>query len=144
MLSHVTDKLKRFKISKKAIQNILEQHDLDYLLANIKIVEENASRGRVKNPSAYLMKAIQNDYRPTKLVQPINENPIAQKSKEESIFFENKKRLEQQIASLPMKTQMDCKKNFKVYLNNNPFFKKILETKGIQNEIIQHQWLRFM
>jgi hypothetical protein len=53
------------------IQNLIGMHDLEYLLANIKIVEDNAARGGVKNPSAYLIKAIQNDYRPSKEVQTI-------------------------------------------------------------------------
>ncbi len=126
------------------IQKLIAKHDLEYLLANIKIAEDSTSKGRVKNPAAYLIKAIQNDYRHPKLVQTIDEKLIAKKSIEKFNTSENKFKLKQQIASLSKGTLMDCKKNFELYLNDNPFFKKILETKGIENDIIQNQWLRFM
>ncbi len=43
-------------------------------MANIRIVEESIKKGGVNNPKAYLLKAIQNDYRDSKEVQKEQEN----------------------------------------------------------------------
>lgn len=61
----VAKKLAAFGIQNHQIDTLLKTHDLQYLLANIAIVEKRLSDGKqIKNVPAYLMAAFENDYRP--------------------------------------------------------------------------------
>lgn len=125
---------------------LIEKHDLDYLLANIKIVEDTAARGGVKNPSAYLMKAIQNDYRPTKGIQNPDSSTVADTEVSNAVKEDrvDRAKVEEYIASLSSEILEQYRINYKLYLNDNPLFKRLLESKGFDSDIIQYQWIRFV
>ena len=46
------------------IKQLKEKHDFEYLLANAEVVLEQSLKQRLSNPTGYLLKALQNDYRP--------------------------------------------------------------------------------
>lgn len=46
------------------ITELKNKHDLEYLLANTEVVLEQTQKQTITNPTGYLLKALQNDYRP--------------------------------------------------------------------------------
>jgi hypothetical protein len=46
------------------ITELKNKHDLEYLLANAEVVLEQTQKQTISNPTGYLLKALQNDYRP--------------------------------------------------------------------------------
>ena len=92
------------------------------------------------------MKAIQNDYRPSETVQksycvsiPLTDNNITQ-----TVEQLDRAKIEEFLSTLKPKILEEYKTNFMLYLNDNPLFKRILESKGYDSDIIQYQWNRFV
>ena len=59
-------KLNAMGIKETTASELLKKHDEDYVLANIRVIEEEFKNGKeIRNVSAYLMKAFEVDFRPT-------------------------------------------------------------------------------
>lgn len=72
----IREKLSVLGVKEDKIEELLQNHDEQYLRANISIVEDQAKKGKVSNLTAYLLKAFQDDYRPV-------ETEFEKKQKEE-------------------------------------------------------------
>lgn len=150
---HVLEKLKVFWISEKQCSVLIEKHDHQYLLANIRIVEESVTKGGVRNPKGYLLKAIQNDYRDSKLLQndrimAIEESNWAlSKEKNEEAKEKEKLRREQILSFITTFSEEEYNNLKNEYLQtfeNNTFFKKLYESRGFNDKIIQYQRCKFV
>jgi hypothetical protein len=61
----IMQKLNAMGISASKSKELLEKHDEDYILANIRVIEEELKNGKeIRNIPAYLMKAFEVDFRP--------------------------------------------------------------------------------
>ena len=63
----ILNKLLWFWIKKVKAEELIKNHDEQYLRANIGIVEEQANKWKISNLPAYLLKAFQDDYRPAEI-----------------------------------------------------------------------------
>jgi plasmid replication initiation protein len=59
----VQEQLLFFGLSKEQAEDLVQKHDTGYLEANIEIVREQVAKGEVQNVRAYLLKALQVDFR---------------------------------------------------------------------------------
>jgi len=61
----ILQKLNAMGISASKAKELLAKHDEDYILANIRVIEEELKNGKeIRNIPAYLMKAFEVDFRP--------------------------------------------------------------------------------
>ncbi|WP_421795371.1 replication initiation protein [Haliscomenobacter sp.] len=61
----ILHKLNTMGIKESKAKELLEKHDEDYILANIRVIEEELKNGKdIRNIPAYLMKAFEVDFRP--------------------------------------------------------------------------------
>ncbi len=127
------------------IQTLLKERDEQYLLANIAIVEEQMKTGKVSNPTGYLLKAFQNDYRPVeteyaKQQQVALENKkTEQKEKEKALLLQEarSKKIEQQktdlirsnLTKIGREEFEKLKLEFLPSIESNHIFSKYLESK---------------
>lgn len=84
----IKGKLATMGISEKKTQKLLDNHDEQYLRANIRVVEEQAQKGKISNITAYLLKAFEDDYR----------TPETEYSKQQKLLDEEKNELQEQKA----------------------------------------------
>lgn len=156
----IEDKLKQYWIKHKTIETLLKKHDLQYLWANITIVEEQIKQGKVSNPVGYLLKAFQNDYRPieTELTKEQKEKLANKQTEERSkkkLMLEEegqrrafeKRKVETIKARLIEQSQelvSDRKVSFVSQMNENPLFSKMLQSKWFDDKIIQMQRMKFL
>lgn len=63
--NEIRKKLDAMDVTKTKIEELIQHHDEQYLWANIAVVEQQTTSGKIKNLAAYLLKAFQNDYRTT-------------------------------------------------------------------------------
>ncbi|MEL6944696.1 MAG: hypothetical protein AAFO82_18725, partial [Bacteroidota bacterium] len=111
MNEELVSKLKDFGIKDYQIKELLQKHEVDYILANVSVVEQELEKGKnIRNVAAYLMKAFVVDFRPTK--------PRIQVEKEEKKAKEQaqKKAEEQQLARLKKQFEKDKKRAVEEYL----------------------------
>lgn len=154
-------KLKGFGIKEFLGKEILQKHDEDYILANIRVVEEELESGKkIRNIPAYLMRAFEVDFRPVETefdkikkqkselkaiaLQAVEEEE--QKKQELELDFERDKnsRIEGILASLEKDKEATLKEIFLASVKENPIFKKFLETKGFEHGTIQTQRRKFI
>lgn len=150
----IIHKLKELGIREAIAKELLEKHDEEYILANIRIVEEELASGKeIRNIPAYLMKAFEVDFRPLE-----TEHDKIKKQKVEEKFQESKrvaleqehrkwllKRFEQQkmqavstiLNDLKPEEVEALKEEFLIGIQANPLFKKMLDTKGFESATIQ-------
>lgn len=64
---YIVERLTDFGLKRTQIASALKYNDHDYLIGNIKVIEEEIKRksGKIRNIAAYMIKALQTDYRPT-------------------------------------------------------------------------------
>ncbi|MEZ4924810.1 MAG: replication initiation protein [Saprospiraceae bacterium] len=61
----IMQKLNAMGIKETTANELLKKHDEDYILANIRVIEEELKNGKeIRNVPAYLMKAFEVDFRP--------------------------------------------------------------------------------
>lgn len=61
----ILQKLNAMGISASKAKELMGKHDEDYILANIRVIEEELKNGKeIRNVPAYLMKAFEVDFRP--------------------------------------------------------------------------------
>jgi plasmid replication initiation protein len=59
----VKTKLRFYGIQDETISQLIQKHDLEYILTNLQIVEEQIQKGKIQNVTGYLLKAFQSDFR---------------------------------------------------------------------------------
>ena len=79
----VREQLLHYGLSAVQADELLHKHDLEYLQANIAIVKEQADKGAIKNAAAYLLKALQVDYRPTETQYGREQKQLAEQRQKE-------------------------------------------------------------
>lgn len=157
-INQLVEKLKRFGLKQKKIEALMKQHDHQYLMANISIVETQAKKGNIQNLIAYVLKAIENDYRPVqnqrglsmvKSEDAMRKQELAVKDQEKQARqeeFEQWKRdiLYERLGKYKDSDLAEIKKEFLSTISDNQLFSKMLETKGFDNPVVQIQWFRFL
>ena len=63
LITSIKEKLKFYGVNNDSIEELIVKHDEQYLLANLKIVEEQLQKGEIQNVTGYLLKAFQTDFR---------------------------------------------------------------------------------
>jgi len=158
--NQISDKLKSFGINDSTIKKLIQRHDEQYLLANIAIVEEQVRKGKVNNASGYLLKAFQDDYRPTETEYSRSKTVLQQQHMEEqraredeeanerkvalAAKEEQKQQLLERIARIPEEELQKHKEEFYLHVQNNDILKRISDIKGMKDSMMQWPWLRFM
>ncbi|MEM8528365.1 MAG: replication initiation protein [Bacteroidota bacterium] len=154
----LVSKLKDFGIKDYQIKELLQKHEVDYILANVSVVEQELEKGKnIRNVAAYLMKAFVVDFRPTK--------PRIQVEKEEKKVEEQaqKKAEEQQLARLKKQFEKDKKRVVEEHLNQlssseieelkaqflqqveqSDFLAKVYHKKGFEYHTIQAARHKFL
>jgi hypothetical protein len=64
-------------LSRVAAIKLVETYDGDRIRANIAYVEKECGAGKVKNPPAFLLRAIEEDYRPKKTPEELHKEDVA-------------------------------------------------------------------
>lgn len=160
----IREKLGGFGLKEEKIEELLENHDEQYLWANIGIVEEQVKKGKVSNVVAYLLKAFQDDYRQAETefekqqeekekakielrVKAAVEEQKANDKKEElrkQYDAELNKQIEQLLSSLSEEEISSLKEQFTNAKGSNLLVKKLIESKWFDNPLILHQRKRFL
>lgn len=151
--SKIRESLSKFGVKEEKIKHLLDHHDEQYLRANIKIVEEKVKTGKIRNVTAYLLKAFADDFRPLETeydrnlkARVIANNKItkekAKKDKEQqqlkNEFYNNRKlKLEELLNTFP-KTKLEEEKNeFITEFTSSEVMMKLYKSKGFDNPIVQ-------
>lgn len=132
-------------MQKNIIAELLKKHDEDYILANIRVVEEEIEKGKeIHSIPAYLMKAFEVDFRPEKQLRKVREEEEKRKKEQEEVLqhrqveeknlhnqYEQEKNiaLETLLKELNEESLKTLKEEFITTVNNNALFSKILESK---------------
>lgn len=158
----IVDRLRYFGFNKNQIKLLLKQHDEDYLLANIAVIEDQLAKGKeIKNITAYLSKAFLVDFRPTeneytKALTAKTEAKEAQRQAEQDAETqrealkaqyqaERKAGIAKLKANFSTKELADLQAEFETDLLQSDFFAQIYQTKGgLDNKIIQVKWDNFL
>lgn len=156
--TEILAKLKRFGIKEMNAKEILEKHDEDYIMANIRVVEEALQAGKkIRNLGAYLLKAFEIDFRPT--VTDFEKERVRQKTLEYQAVAQRKQEEQAQIEALENErnaqvneilTTLDgdslaiLKSEYLAFVNENPLFKKFLASKGFDHGTIQVHRRKFI
>lgn len=157
----IISKLKGLGIREATARELLEKHDEDYVLANIRIVEEELAGGKtIRNVPAYLMKAFEVDFRPLETeqdrIKKLKTEEKFQASKRAALEQEQRKgllkRFEQEKMQAVSTVLNDLKPaeikalkaEFLTGIQANPLFKKMLDSKGFEAAIIQSHRHKFI
>ncbi len=142
-------------------KELLKNHNEEYILANIRVVEEELKRGKkIRNVPAYLMKAFEVDFRPAEtelqklLTKKKKQSKLEEKAAEEWAAKRKAllKKFEKQKAEAVAKVLGDLsntettslKAEFLEDIEKNPLLKKVLEAKGLDSKPIQAHWINFI
>ncbi len=142
-----------YHLSKRQIETILKKHDESYIFEKIKIVK---SKKNISNIGAYLMSALKNDYKSTKI--PVKSNEVIQDT---SYLRETKKASE--IATLQSKyreykfshyqSRLGEKSNatremiltgYEEYLKPNMVAKNFYKKKGFKSSYVQLEFINYI
>lgn len=157
----ILHKLNSMGIRDAIAKELLEKHDEDYILANIRVVEEElANWKQINSVPAYLMKAFQIDFRPLetefgklqkeqkqeRLIEDKKAEEWEAQKKELAKKFEKEKiqAVAQILDQMDEQTTSEMREEFLTEMKRNPLFSKILETKGLESAPIQTQWINFI
>lgn len=157
----ILHKLNSMGIRDAIAKELLEKHDEDYILANIRVVEEElANWKQIHSVPAYLMKAFQIDFRPLetefgklqkeqkqeRLIEDQKAEEWEAKKKELAKKFEKEKiqAVAEILDKMDEQTTREMREEFLTEIKKNPLFSKILETKGLESAPIQTQWINFV
>jgi hypothetical protein len=158
---YLIERLKVFGIHEKQIKKLLEKHDEDYILANLKAVEDRINEGgEVKNVSAYLMSAFEKDYRieetefektqKGKLTLAAEQEQQAQKKELELAVLkgqyleERNAELNKVIEGLAVEEYDALKGEFEEKIMQTAFHAGIYKTKGFEFGAIQIERRKFL
>lgn len=152
--SEIVQKLKRFWIKDKQISQLFKQHDEDYLLANIAVLEGALKKWKeIRNVSAYLMKAFEIDFTPTE-IKPLNDfskNKIEENKEKWELAIleatykqERKAKYEKLLKELSNKEITSLKEEFEEEILQTNFHSDIYKTKGFEFTGIQMEWKKFL
>lgn len=133
-------------ISAAKAKELMGKHDEDYILANIRVIEEELKNGKeIRNIPAYLMKAFEVDFRPVE-----TEFDKIQHKKKENKALAEKQAGEWETLRMELLKQFDRKKTqavadvldklddgetatlkaeFLLTIDKSPLLKKVLESK---------------
>lgn len=159
--SDILAKLEEYGIRKTQALKLIEERDEDYILANIRIVEEELQNGKgIRNVAAYLMKAFQVDFRPVEtpydkakkaeqLQAAQDEQAAKAKEKEQQELqkaFDKKKdeAVENLLKGFDQTDLKSLKEEFTTGIKDNPLFSKMLESKGFDSPVLQVHRKRFL
>lgn len=156
----IMQKLNAMGIKEATANELFKKHDEDYILANIRVIEEELKNGKeIRNVPAYLMKAFEVDFRPVE-----TEFDKAQNQKQQQKAIAEQRAEEWETQKKELLTQFDRKKaqsvakilewlddaetatlkaEFLVEIEKSPLLKKILEAKGLDSNPIQAQRINF-
>lgn len=155
----IKDKLKRFGLVESKIEELLRKHTEEMLQANIEIVEEQISQGKVKNKIGYLLKAFSEDYgkgerekeytiekRKKKEQDRAEQKKKTEAEKREKTMRQNfkireKKLVQERVESLNPWDLEKLKVQFLESIQGNPLILKIYETKGFDSSYVQSCWI---
>lgn len=157
----ILSKLQGYGIQEKLAHELIQKHDEDYILANIRVVEEDLQSGKdIRNIPGYLLKAFEVDYRPVETEfdkkkkaqkqekEAQNRGLALKKMKDQEFLKEFERNKLQQIQSLLKtlneETLKELKEEFLSGIKSNPIFSRILESKGFEAAIMQLQWNKFL
>ena len=125
-------------------------------------MEEKVNQGSVKNPTAYLMKAFQDDYRTPeteyvklqeeeqqiKKEQEVQQELAQKKAAEEKQAFKERKRItiQSRLSELDLSRVEELKAHFidGIRQSNSPFYKRIYDLKGFEDGVIQSYWFKYL
>ena len=123
----------------------MNQHDEQYLWANIAIVEQEVKKGKITNVVGYLLKAFSDDYRPKETEHSKLEKAEKEKLLEDQKRVEEAEQMEKQLrkefeiwkkqttkeraVKLSEEELESLKYDFLESIKDNPIFSKIYETK---------------
>lgn len=132
---------------------MLDHHDEQYIRANITIVEEQAKKGTIKNITAYLLKAFEDDYRSQETEFSKQQNLVLEQKlaedKQKAIALAKEEALEKQfnqwkrqtvltrVEELPSEEQEIMKKGFLEEIAKTDFHNELLKKKGFENQVIK-------
>lgn len=156
--TEIVTKLKRFGVKEATAKEILEKHDEDYILANIRVVEEALQAGKkIRNLTAYLLKAFEVDFRPAETgfekeraqekairLQAIAHHEQEQQAQIKALETERNTQVDEILAMLDGETLSILKAEYLATANENPLFKKLLASKGFDHGTIQVHWRKFI
>lgn len=157
----ILQKLNAMGISAAKAKELMGKHDEDYILANIRVIEEELKNGKeIRNIPAYLMKAFEVDFRPVetefdKIQHKKKENKaLAEKQagEWETLRMELLKQFDRQktqavadvLDKLDDAETATLKSGFLLEIDKSPLLKKVLESKWLDSSHIQVQWINFI
>lgn len=156
----IKEKLHAFGLNDKKIEGLLKKHDEQYLWANIGIVEEQLKKGKITNTTGYLLKSFENDFRPleTEYDQSRRQESAEKESEDQArkereehhqyllqAFEQRKQERINARAALLSQDELDhLKEEFIQNTLSNEIFKRLYQTKGFDNPVVQIQWNKFL
>ena len=148
--TELSDQLKnQYGLSQKQIEDLLKNHDKNYVVEKIKIIESSSSyrTGKIKNLGKYLLCALEEDYQPVKTsgvkkqkggeVGRLSETQIMQNQRD------NRKRILDKFSLLNHDEQKQIKENFSQSLRQS-LYAKLYKTDGFSNVLVEDQWIKFL
>ncbi len=163
----IIERLQFFGIKKQQIQTLIKEHDHDYILANIAVVEENLKKKghKIRNATAYLMKAFVVDYRPVtsefekskkvaalpkkqagtpNLKEKAKQEMEASKSQIDDFKKQRREKVALRINALQQKELDHLKAQFMEELSKNTSLFKWYQSKGMEHPIVKGRWEKFV
>ena len=157
----ILHKLNTMGIKESKAKELLEKHDEDYILANIRVIEEELKNGKdIRSIPAYLMKAFEVDFRPQETefdkIQSHKKQgkAIAEKQAEEwelkrkELLKQFERQKTQAVANVLDKLDdqetATLKAEFLAEIEKSPLHKRVLESKWLDSNLIQIQWINFL
>jgi len=142
----ILQKLNAMGISASKAKELIGKHDEDYILANIRVIEEELKNGKeIRNVPAYLMKAFEVDFRPVetefdKIQNKKKEGKVLaeqQAGERETLRKELLKQFDRQKTQAVANVLNDLddtetatlKAEFLIEIDKSPLLKKVLESK---------------
>lgn len=157
----ILQKLNAMGISASKAKELMAKHDEDYILANIRVIEEELKNGKeIRNVPAYLMKAFEVDFRPVETefdkIQHKKKEGKALAEKQAGEWETLRKELLKQFDRQKTQAVADVldklddaetatlKAEFLAEIDKSPLLKKVLESKWLDSSHIQVQWINFI
>lgn len=160
LIKSIYEKLVFYGIKPEIINNLIQKHDTEYILANLDIVEEQIQKGEIKNVTAYLLKAFNIDFRtPETEYTKAQKEEIEKKQKEQ----EEKERLEHEAEEQKVEEYRIKKEKAEAYLctlteakkeellqeflkeiKENVFLTKFFTKFGLNNPVVYSKRIDFL
>jgi plasmid replication initiation protein len=140
-----------YGLSHKQIQEILKKHDENYINEKINIIELSSSyqAGKIKNLGKYLLCALEDNYQNTKnstikLQKPNDHNNVNVNDKHQLELQKHMRRnILERFSSFDKISQGKLREIFANSLNQT-LYSKLYKEDGLNNVLIEDQWVRFL